>query len=272
MSLFADKAYHGIVARSAVLLADYRYGFTNDAGDSFPLSPFVCSRPNLLSAEGRRRGLATIGASNRPRVPRLCGTRRTGGAEHRPRPYTKNQHSTPRLRSELDKTQVLYPPPQALAAVLRVLVRCPPRTIQNSGFVNVRRKAQDSRRQTNYSANSTETADRPPRVLAPLRLGSRDVRPAAWRSWSVCRHDERDFFQESVDIVRQMEYNNLGGAFMDRERLQIRISADLLQQIERSARIVGISKSEFCRMAIIQYITRMGENGADTTTRPIGDQ
>lgn len=60
--------------------------------------------------------------------------------------------------------------------------------------------------------------------------------------------------------------------FMDRERLQIRITADLLQQIERSAQKVGISKSEFCRMAIIQYITRMGENGADTTTRPIGDQ
>lgn len=178
-----------------------------------PLSPFVCARPNLLPAEGRRRGLATIGASNRPRAPRLCGARWAGGAEHRPRPYTNDQHSTPRLRSELDKTQVLYPPPQALAAALRVLVRCPPRTIQNSGFVNVRRKAQDSRRQTNYSANSTETADRPPRVLAPLRLGSRDVRPAAWRSWSVCRHDERNFFQESVDIVRQMEYNNLGGAF-----------------------------------------------------------
>lgn len=59
---------------------------------------------------------------------------------------------------------------------------------------------------------------------------------------------------------------------MDRERLQIRISADLLQQIERSAKMVGISKSEICRMAIIQFITRMGENGADTTTRPIGDQ
>lgn len=59
---------------------------------------------------------------------------------------------------------------------------------------------------------------------------------------------------------------------MDRERLQIRISADLLQQIERSAQKVGVSKSEFCRMAIIQYIARMGENGADTTTRPIGDQ
>ena len=73
-------------------------------------------------------------------------------------------------------------------------------------------------------------------------------------------------FRKSLDIVRHMEYNMLGGAFMDRERLQIRVSAELLQQIEKAAQKVGVTKSEFCRMAIIQYITRKGENGTGTTT------
>jgi hypothetical protein len=80
------------------------------------------------------------------------------------------------------------------------------------------------------------------------------------------------FFKNLLTLYDKWSTIILEVHFMDRERLQIRISADLLQQIERSARIVGISKSEFCRMAIIQYITRKGENGADTTTRPIGDQ
>ena len=69
-----------------------------------------------------------------------------------------------------------------------------------------------------------------------------------------------------------MEYNVIGGDLMDRERLQIRVSVELLQQIEKSAQKVGVTKSEFCRMAIIQYITRNGDAGAVTTTRPIGDQ
>lgn len=53
---------------------------------------------------------------------------------------------------------------------------------------------------------------------------------------------------------------------MDKERLQIRVSAELLQQIEKSAQKTGVTKSEFCRMAIIQYITRKGVPGASTTT------
>lgn len=56
---------------------------------------------------------------------------------------------------------------------------------------------------------------------------------------------------------------------MDKERLQIRVSAELLQQIEKSARKVGVTKSEFCRMAIIQLVAQQGNQGADTTTRPL---
>lgn len=143
------KHIRGIVARSAVLFAVYRYGFTNDAGDSFPLSPFVRSRPILLPAAGRRRGQPTLDG---------CKVAKPPGAKATPRPYTKNPQSTPRLRSELDKTQVLYPPPQAFVAALRVLVRCPPRTIQNSGFVNVRTKAQE----VGVKLTTLQTPRRPP--------------------------------------------------------------------------------------------------------------
>lgn len=79
-------------------------------------------------------------------------------------------------------------------------------------------------------------------------------------------------FRKSLDIVRQMEYNMLGGDFVERERLQIRISAELAKKIEEQAEKLGVNCSEFCRMAIIQYITRNGDAGAVTTTRPIGDQ
>ena len=81
------------------------------------------------------------------------------------------------------------------------------------------------------------------------------------------------FFKNLLTLYDKWSTIILEVHFMDRERLQIRISADLLQQIERSAQIVGISKSEFCRMAVIQYITRMGENGTGYyDSRPIGDQ
>lgn len=79
-------------------------------------------------------------------------------------------------------------------------------------------------------------------------------------------------FRKSLDIVRQMEYNIIGGDFLERERLQIRISAELAKKIDEQAERIGVNRSEFCRMAIIQYITRNGDAGADTTTRPIGDQ
>lgn len=80
-------------------------------------------------------------------------------------------------------------------------------------------------------------------------------------------------FRKSLDIVRQMEYNIIGGDFLERERLQIRISAELAKKIDEQAERIGVNRSEFCRMAIIQYITRMGENGTGYyDSRPIGDQ
>lgn len=63
-----------------------------------------------------------------------------------------------------------------------------------------------------------------------------------------------------------MEYNIIGGDFMERERLQIRISAELAKKIDEQAERIGVTRSEFCRMAIIQYITRKGGAGAVTTT------
>ena len=65
-----------------------------------------------------------------------------------------------------------------------------------------------------------------------------------------------------------MEYNMLGGDFVERERLQIRITAELAKKIDEQAEKLGVNRSEFCRMAIIQYITRVGGAGAVTTTRP----
>ena len=73
-------------------------------------------------------------------------------------------------------------------------------------------------------------------------------------------------FRKSLDIVRQMEYNIIGGDFMDRERLQIRITAELAKKIDEQAEKLGVNRSEFCRIAIIQYITREGGAGASTTT------
>lgn len=61
----------------------------------------------------------------------------------------------------------------------------------------------------------------------------------------------------------------LGGDFVERERLQIRITAELLQQIEKSAQKVGISKSEFCRMAIIDFISRKAGGGDLATTTQV---
>ena len=69
-------------------------------------------------------------------------------------------------------------------------------------------------------------------------------------------------------MVRQMEYNINGGDFVERERLQIRITAELAKKIDEQAERIGVNRSEFCRMAIIQYITRNGDAGAETTTRP----
>ena len=63
-----------------------------------------------------------------------------------------------------------------------------------------------------------------------------------------------------------MEYNIIGGDFVDRERLQIRISAELAKKIDEQAERIGVNRSELCRMAIIQYITREGGAGASTTT------
>ena len=79
----------------------------------------------------------------------------------------------------------------------------------------------------------------------------------------------RNFSKKSLDIVRQMEYNIIGGAFMDRERLQIRVSAELLQQIEKSARKIGVTKSEFCRMAIIQMVAQQGNQGGGYYDPPL---
>ena len=266
------KHRRGIVARSAVLFAGYRYGFTNDAGDSFPLSPFVCARPILLPAVGRRRGLATIGASNRPRVPRLCGTRRTGGAEHRPRPCTRNPHRPHGYEPSRTKRQFCTLRRKHLR---RPLGPCSSRALANYtklAFCTDSANGYGSRLKTSFVANSTETADRPPRWLATLHQGRAlcdQVRGGRGRCVDTMNEI---FFKNLLTLYDKWSTIILEVHFMDRERLQIRISADLLQQIERSAQIVGISKSEFCRMAIIQYITRMGENGADTTTRPIGDQ
>lgn len=127
MASFADEAYHGIIARSAVpFVMNERFTICRNR-ESVERSRFRFSRPDLLPAEGRRRGLATIGASNRPRATRLCVARRPGGAiAPTAAIYEKPaQHPTAAKRTRQNTSFV---PRRGR------VVRCPPRTIQQLVF------------------------------------------------------------------------------------------------------------------------------------------
>ena len=162
----------------------------------------------LAPAEGGRRGLATKGASNRPRATRLCVARWPGGAiAPTAAIYEKPaQHPTATKRTR-QKTCFVPSAASTCGGFKGCVVRKDLRTIQNSFFVNVRRKDLGVGVKQ-LSANSTETDTRPRITKAHAMCAPGDP----WSGWCV-EPLNVIFFRESVDNVRQMEYNNLGGAF-----------------------------------------------------------